>query len=219
MRVVIAGCGRIGSALAVRLAREGNDVRVIDQDPARRRRLPPDFPGRFHPGNGFSRRVLDEAGTARSDALVAVTSHDNRNLVIARTAKETYRVPIVLAGVHDPRHVSLYEGFGIPVVCDVAWSVHRLHRMLLHRDLEPEVTFGDGETLLFRSVLPHYLTGRRLRDLEVDGEIRVVEVTRQGRSLLPSHTTAAASGDVVTFAVAATSLRKVRAFLDRELGT
>jgi trk system potassium uptake protein TrkA len=151
--------------------------------------------------------------------LVAVTSTDNANLVIARTAKETFRVPIVLAGVHDPRHMSLYEGFGIPAVCDAAWSVHRMHRMLLHRELAPEVTFGDGETLLVRSALPHHLTGRRLRDLELEGEIRVVEVTREGRSLLPLRTTTAASGDVVTFAVAAPALRRLRAFLDRELGT
>ncbi|WP_077797026.1 TrkA family potassium uptake protein [Streptomyces sp. JHA26] len=219
MRVVITGCGRIGSALATQLAREHHDVHVVDRDPDVRRRLPPGLAGRFHAGSGFSRRVLEEAGAGCSDALVAVASADNTNLVIARTAKETFRVPIVLAGVHDPQHVGLYEGFGIPAVCDAAWSVHRIHRMLLHRDLEPEVTFGNGETVLVRSVLPHHLTGRRLRDIEIEGEIRVVEVTRGGRSLLPLCTTTAAPGDVVTFAVAAPALRRLRAFLDRELGT
>ncbi|MFD8234794.1 potassium channel family protein [Streptomyces sp. NPDC059696] len=219
MRVVIAGCGRTGSFLAVRLAREDHDVHVVDHDEAVRRRLPAGFPGSFHVGNGFSPRVLEQAGARHSDALVAVTSRDNTNLVIARTAKETFRVPIVLAGVHDPRRVGLYEGLGIPAVCDVTWSVHRIHQLLLHRDLEPDASFGNGETLLVRSALPPYLTGRRLAELEIEGEIRVIEVTRGGRSRLPLHATTAAPDDVVTFAVAATSLRRLRGFLDKELGT
>ena len=219
MRIVIAGCGRIGSVLAVRLTHENHDVHVIDRDPAGRRRLPPGFPGPFHVGNGFSRGILEEAGVRHSDALVAVTSGDNSNLVIARTAKETFRVPIVLARVHDPRHVSLYDGLGIPAVCDVTWSVHRIHQLLLHRDLTPDVRFGDGETLLVRSALPPYLTGRHITEFEVEGEIKAVEVTRGGRSLLPRHGTVAAPDDIVTFAVAATSLRRLRGFLDKELGT
>ncbi|GAA2895661.1 TrkA family potassium uptake protein [Streptomyces mexicanus] len=219
MRVVIVGCGRVGSALAAHLARESHDVRVIDREHTARRRLPHGFPGRFQTGNGFSRSVLEQAGIAHSDAVVAVTSGDNSNLVIARTAKETFRVPTVVAQVHDPRRADLYQGLGIPTVCDVTWSVGRIHQMLLHRHLTPDVTFGNGETLLVRSAVPAYLAGRKLAEFEVDGEIRVVEVTRGGRSLVPGQTTTASPGDVVTFAVAAHCLHRLRAFLDKELGT
>ncbi|WP_112469000.1 potassium channel family protein [Streptomyces triticisoli] len=219
MRVVVAGCGRVGSVLAAQLAGERHDVHVIDRDRGAGRRLPRGFPGEFHLGNGFSRRVLEQAGVAHSDAVVAVTSGDNSNLVIARTAKETYRVPTVLSRVHDPRRAELYEGLGIPTVSDVTWSVNRIHQMLLHRHLVPDVTFGNGETLLVRSAVPAYLAGRKLSEFEVDGEIRVVEVTRDGRSLVPRRTTTAAPEDVVTFAVAAHCLHRLRAFLDKELGT
>ena len=60
--------------------------------------------------------------------------------------------------------------------------------------------------MLVRSQLPAYLTGRRLSEFEVDGEIRVVELTRGGRSLLPAHGTVAEPDDLVTFAVGATAL-------------
>ncbi|WP_052865407.1 potassium channel family protein [Streptomyces niger] len=219
MRAIVAGCGRVGSALAARLVNEGHDVRVIDRDPKTERLLPPGFTGRVLHGNAYNRTLLDTAGTGRADAFVAVTSGDNTNIVSARTAKEVYRVPIVLARIYDPRRADIYRGLGITTIASVRWTVHQLHQMLLHRHLAPEVGFGNGETLLMRSQLPVYLTGRPLAELEVDGEIRVAEVTRGGRSFIPVHGTRAEADDLVTFVVAAEALNRLRGFLDRELGT
>ncbi|MER6532946.1 potassium channel family protein [Streptomyces sp. 900105755] len=219
MRAIVVGCGRVGATLATQLVTEGHDVRVIDQEPEAARLLPTGFPGAFLVGSGFSRPVLEEAGVGHADALVAVTARDNGNIVSARTAKETYRVPIVLARIHDPGRAELCRELGIPAVSSVRWAVSRIHQMLLHRHLTPELVFGNGETLLVRSELPGHLTGRRPTELDVDGEIRVVEITRAGRSLLPAHGVLAEPGDLVTFAVAATALARLRGFLDKELGT
>ncbi|MFI8536545.1 potassium channel family protein [Streptomyces aquilus] len=219
MRVIVVGCGRVGSALAAQLAGEDHDVRIIDRNPKTRRLLPADFSGQVLHGNGFSRTLLESAGIELADAFVAVTSGDNSNIVSARTAKETYRVPIVLARIYDPRRADIYRGLGIPTITSVRWTVHQLHQLLLHRHLTPELDFGNGETLLLRSRLPAYLTGRHLGELEVDGEIRIVEVTRGGRSFLPTHHTPAEVDDLVTFAVAADALGRLRGFLDKELGT
>lgn len=219
MRVIIAGCGRVGATLATRLVAEGHDVRLIDRRPTARRQLASGFTGAFHVGNGFSRTVLETAGIAHADAFVAVTSGDNSNIVSARTAKDTYRVPIVLARIHDPRRADIYRDLGIPTISSVRWTVGRIHQMLLHRHLSPEVSFGNGETLLVRSEVPSYLTGRQVTEFDVDGEFRVVEITRAGRSLLPAHHVRAERGDLVTFSVAATALGRLRGFLDRELGT
>lgn len=219
MKVIVVGCGRVGSALAGLLAAEGHDVQVVDRRPQASRRLPGNPRIRFHGGDGYNRAVLGAAGIEHTDAFVAATSSDNSNIVCARTAKETYRVPIVLARVYDPRRDDTYRELGIPTIAGIRWTVHQIHRMLLHRHLSPELSFGNGETLLVRSALPDYLVGRRLTEFEVDGEIRVVEVTRGGRSLIPAHGTPAYAGDLVTFAVAATALGRLRAFLDKELGT
>ena len=219
MKVIVVGCGRVGATLAGLLASEGHDVQVVDRRPKAARRLPDSPRIRFHEGNGYSRSVLEAAGVEHADAFVAVTSGDNSNIVSARTAKETYRVPNVLARIYDPRRADIYRQLGIPTIASVRWTVHKIHQMLLHRHLSPEISFGNGETLLYRSELPAYLTGRPLAEFEVDGEIRVVEVTRAGRSLIPSHSTTARMGDLVTFTVAVTALSRLRGFLDKELGT
>lgn len=217
MRAIIAGCGRVGSALASQLVTEGHGVSVIDQRREARQNLPANFPGLFLVGSGASLPVLDASGIEHADAFVA-SADDQTNLAMARIAKQTYRVPVVVACVVDPDFTDLYQGLGVHTVVGVRWTVFQMHQLLLHRHLAPELTFGNGETLLIRSQLPSYLAGRRLTVFDVDTEIRVVEVTRAGTSHIPARDTVIQVGDLVTFAVAATALHRLQGFLDRPLG-
>jgi len=219
VKVIIMGCGRVGSTLAHQLSVEGHDVCVLDRDPDTRELLPANYTGEFIVGNGYNRAVLERAGIASAAAFVAVTSGDNTNIVGARIAKEDYRVPQVMARIYDPRRADIYRDLGIPTVASVRWTTNRIRQMLSHRYVNPDVTFGNGDTLLVRETLPCWLAGRPLHDLEVDGEIRVVAVTRGGTSFVPSAASVAETDDAVSFAVAATALDRLRSFLDKELGT
>lgn len=215
MHVIVMGCGRVGAGLAGRLDAEGHSVCVIDKNPKARYALSKGFSGRFLVGIGFSRRVLEEAGVERADAFMAVTSGDNSNIVGARTAKEDFRVPKVVARIYDPRRADIYRELGIATVASVRWTTNEVYQLLFHRDLETEATFGNGETRLVRSGVPDYLAGRRVTEFNVESEISVVEVTRGGRSLLPGPGATLEAGDLVSFAVASTSLARLRGFLDR----
>nr|WP_225956272.1 TrkA family potassium uptake protein [Amycolatopsis lexingtonensis] len=213
------GCGRVGSTLAQQLAVDGHDVCVIDRDSTTRELLPAGYGGGFVVGNGYHREVLRRAGIDDADAFVAVTSGDNTNIVGARIAKEDYRVPQVVARIYDPRRADIYRDLGIPTVASVRWTTNRIHRLLSHRNLDPDAVFGNGETLLVRETLPAWFTGRSFGEFEVAGEIRVIAVTRDGASFLPTGASVATAGDTVSFAVAASALPRLSAFLDKELGT
>jgi len=219
VNVIVIGCGRVGSTLAHQLSVERHDVCVLDRDPGTRELLPAGYTGDFLVGNGYNRTLLEQAGIDGADALVAVTSGDNTNIVAARIAKEDYRVPRVVARIYDPRRADIYRELGIPTVASVRWTAGRIHQMLSHRYLDPDVTFGNGEVLLVRESLPAWLAGRPLRELEVDEQIRVIAVTRGGRAHLPAPQSLVAAGDTVSFAVTATALPRLRSFLDKELGT
>ncbi|MBP2328782.1 trk system potassium uptake protein TrkA [Kibdelosporangium banguiense] len=219
MKAIIMGCGRVGSTLAHQLSVEGHDVCVLDRDPETRQLLPANYSGVFIVGNGYNRAVLEKAGIAEAGAFVAVTSGDNTNIVGARIAKEDYQVPQVVARIYDPRRADIYRDLGIPTVASVRWTTNRIRQMLSHRYVNPEVSFGNGDTLLVRETLPSWFDGRPLHDLEVDSEIRVIAVTRGGTSFIPTTTTLAEADDAVSFAVAATALDRLRSFLDKELGT
>ncbi len=214
MQVLIMGCGRTGSGLAVRLQGEGDVVTVIDPDKGAVGRLPSGFGGRFVEGTGVSRRVLEEGGIASAEAFVAFSPNDSANAVAARIARDTFKVPRVLARLYDPVHATTYSELGIITVGSVQTTVNRAVQLLHHESLEPHQTFGNGETVLVRSAIPEYLAGRPASEFNVDGEIQVVEVSRGGHSTIPHRTALLERGDIVSFIVASGSLGRLRTFLD-----
>ena len=217
MRLVLVGAGRTGSALANRLDAEGHAVGVIDPDPAARATINPSFKGQVLAGSGLSQSVLEAAGVAEADALVALTGSDGVNVVAARAASDHYRVPRVVARLHHPDHAVLYATMAGATVDPLRWAVNHLHRQLTHRHLAPEQSFGAGESILVRSGIPDYLDGRIAADFEAEGEIRVVEITRDGHSLVPGRASTLHRGDVVSFVVAAGSVNRLREFLGRAI--
>src|SRR4051794_16556080 len=130
VHVVVVGCGRVGSSLAVRLVEEGHTVAIIDKRSQSFSRLPENFPGRMITGFGFDRDRLKEAGIEEADALAAVTSGDNSNILVARVARETFGVESVMARIYDPGRAAIYERVGIPTVATVSWTTDQAMRRL-----------------------------------------------------------------------------------------
>ena len=102
MRFIVIGCGRTGAGLARVLDAARHDVVVVDSDAADFERLGPAFRGATLTGVGFDRAVLDRAAITRADGLAAVTGDDEANAVVARLASRVFRVPKVVARLHDP---------------------------------------------------------------------------------------------------------------------
>jgi trk system potassium uptake protein TrkA len=216
MQVIIMGCGRSGSSLAARLEAEGDAIVLLDPDASAEDRLPAGFKGRFIEGSGTSRAWLEEAGIAHAEAFVALSPTDSSNIVATRIAREQYQVPRVIGLLFDQARASIYADLGIATVSAVQTNVNRVHHLLHHRGLEPEQTFGNGETMLVRAFIPDYLGGRRVAELNVPGEIQVVEITRSGHSSVPEGTSVLRPHDFLSFVVASGSLGRLRSFLDRE---
>ena len=134
MHVVVVGCGRVGSGLAISLTKEGHSVAIMDKNPRAFRRLK-DWEGPRIVGSGFDRDDLEKAGAVGADALAAVTSGDNTNILTVRIARETYLIPNVVARIYDPRRAEIYQRLGIPTVATVTWTIDQVRRRL-EADLE-----------------------------------------------------------------------------------
>ena len=133
MKIVILGCGRAGSALALFMSREGHDVAIIDRDSGAFRRLPKNFPGRAIRGVGIDEEILRDAGIESADAFVAVTNGDNTNIMAAQIAKVRFKVPTVVARLYDPVRASAYRDLGIQTLCTTTLGAGVIQDLILGR--------------------------------------------------------------------------------------
>ncbi len=134
MKIVIMGCGRVGAALAKMLDADGHDVTVLDIRPDAFKRLPVDFKGVKHVGNGIDQDVLARVGLADADAFVAVTQGDNRNVMATQMAKHLFGVRRTLCRIYDPIREEIYGDLGLETISPTLIGAMMLKGML---DSEP----------------------------------------------------------------------------------
>jgi trk/ktr system potassium uptake protein len=130
MKVLVIGCGRVGSDLALRYDNEGNEVNVIDEQKEAADNLGPNFKGIFFTGVGLDIEVLRRAGIEDCDVCVVATDGDNTNLVVAQIAHEQFKVPCVIVRVFDPNRADFYSKRGFNVVCPVKLTVAAMHTVV-----------------------------------------------------------------------------------------
>src|SRR3990172_2293790 len=208
------GCGRVGSQLAKVMTMEGHQVTVIDKNPAAFERLGPTFKGKKVSGIGFDLEVLKAAGIEKADAFVSVTNGDNSNILGARIAKNTFRVPKVIARIYDPLREKLYRQLGIQTISSTSWAANKIKDLVLHGELVRHLSFGNGEVDLVEGEIPPALVGRRVADLNIPGEVKVVAVVRLGSAFIPSLGTELQAGDGIQFAVLSSGMPKLKKLLN-----
>ena len=171
VHVVVVGCGRVGSSLARRLTAESHSVAIIDKRSQSFDRFLLDWPGTKIVGYGFDRDRLSEAGIERADALAAVTSGDNSNIIVARIAKETYQVANVMARIYDPRRATVYERLGIATVATVEWTADQAMRRITPDVTRAEWVHRTAGLAVVERGLPVSRVGKPLGGLEQDGPL------------------------------------------------
>lgn len=128
--IVIVGCGRLGSMLASQLSSQGHSVVVIDQREACFSNLSSEFSGFSVVGDAAELATLRQAKVSKADCLLAVTSEDNVNLMVAQIARTVFEVPTVLARVFDPAREAIYQELEIDTISPTQLSADRFLQKL-----------------------------------------------------------------------------------------
>jgi Trk K+ transport system NAD-binding subunit len=202
MRIIVIGAGGVTRDLLRRLG-ELWDVTVIDPEPelltraAKVRRI------KGLQGDGSSRVVLERAGLADADALVAATGDDAVNLEVCRIAKEAGLLRLAAVAAL-PERLPQYRELGVP-----ALSPHGLAARQLELNLEPRrissTAFADGraEAIEFRIAPDSPVRGAALKDIASETWL-VAAVLRDGALIVPHGDTVLQQDDLVTVVGAAT---------------
>jgi trk system potassium uptake protein TrkA len=126
MKVVVIGCGRVGSSVALELDRDGWEVTAVDESEEALSRLGENWEGGFVVGHGMDMDVLRRAGIEQADAVVVSTNGDNTNLVVGQLAMKRFDIPTVVVRILDPARAQLYRELGLHIVCPTQTAISEL---------------------------------------------------------------------------------------------
>jgi trk system potassium uptake protein TrkA len=140
MKVLVIGCGRVGSGVALDLARDGWDVAIIDEREEALVRLGDHWAGAFVVGHGMDLDVLIRGGIEDADAVVVATNGDNTNIVIGQVAKRRFNVPNVAVRLLDPARAKFYAAQGMQTVCPTQTAIEELTAAVLAQAPPREVS-------------------------------------------------------------------------------
>jgi len=223
MKILILGACQVGRTAAQALAREeANEVTVVDVNEEVLRDLQDRLDVRTVAGNAAHPTVLEAAGCAEADIIVALTSSDEVNLVACDVAFTLFRTPTKIARLRAHEYASRPELFrtdGLSV--DVIISPEQLvteyvERLIHHPGTLQVLDFADGKVRLVgvRTGRGGLLVGHPLRELTKhlpNIEVRVVAIYRDGRSVQPDGETIISEGDEVFFLAAHEDIRRAMA--------
>ncbi|MGB8004405.1 MAG: TrkA family potassium uptake protein [Gaiellaceae bacterium] len=126
MKLIVIGCGRVGSTIAKRFASEGWDVTAVDENETALSRLGENWTGGFIVGHGMDTAVLREAGIEEADSVVVATDGDNTNLIIGQVAQKRFGVECTVVRILDPARAAFYRERGLRTVCPTAAAIDAL---------------------------------------------------------------------------------------------
>src|SRR6202171_2280616 len=221
MKILILGAGKVGRPAADHLSREeANEVTVVDLNEDVLRDLQDRLDVRTVAGNAAHPTVLETAGAAEADIIVALTSSDEVNMMACEVAFTLFRTPTKIARIRAADYTSRAALFGAEgLSVDVFINPEQLvteyvERLIYHPGALQVLDFADGKVRLVgvRAQRDGLLVGQSLRELArhlPKVEVRVVAIYRDGRSVPPEGDTVVAEGDEVFFLAARNDIRRV----------
>ena len=212
MKVIVCGAGQVGSNIARHLAAENNDVTVIDQSPDLVRKISDMYDVRGMVGFASHPDMLESAGAADCDMLIAVTFYDEVNMGACQVAHSLFNVPTKIARVRSqsylkPGWANLFsrEHMPIDVIISPEIEVARAVNRALHVPGAIEMLpFAEDRVRLIGVRIdedcPIINTPlRQLTELFPDLSLFVTGIVRGDRVIVPSGDDQILPGDEVYF--------------------
>jgi len=218
MKLIIAGCGRVGAELAKIVSRKGHEVNVIDIDPEAFDRLDEDFRGRTIQGDVRDKAVLERADIENADGFAAVTPRDDINLVAAQAASKLFHVPNVVARVYDSNHSRVFALSGLHTIITTTWGAHRMEQLLTHPGSLEIASLGNGAVRILEVHIPAHLSGSSIADITARCDCRPTALIRGGEAALVDEDTRLMQGDLLIVALQSTYLPNMDDLLNAEEG-
>lgn len=216
MNIIIAGCGGVGSTLAEQLTSEGHEITIIDCDSKKLQMVTAQYDVMGIQGNSTSYRVQLEAGVDKADLLIAVTDHDEVNMLTCLIAKKAGNCQTI-ARVRRPQYFAeidyIRDELGLSMAVNPEFAAAQEISRLIQIPSALEVdTFAKGRASLIKIQIPEgsMLDQVRLADfsarVEEDALICIVE--RDKEVFIPDGSFVLQAGDMIYISMQMATLNR-----------
>ncbi len=207
LKIIIVGCGKVGSTLVEILSKEGNEITIIDKNAKNLEALTNTFDIMGVEGNGASFKTQDEAGIKNADLMIAVTGSDELNLLCCTVAKQVGNCATI-ARVRTPEYSRetqyLTDQLGLAMIINPEFEVAKEISRILCMPSALEVSsfaHGQAELIKFKINEESKLNGIRICDLPtiINTKILVCAIERDDKVFIPSGNDRILSDDIISF--------------------
>ena len=206
MKIVIAGAGSVGRAVALELLDHGHEVTLIDKKPDQLR-VASVADAEWVLADACSPEALSEAGVREADVVLAATGDDKANLVISLLAKTEFAIPRVVARLNNPKNEWLFNAsWGV----DVPVSTPRIMTALVEEAISVGTpvklfAFNSAQAAMYAFVLPENspIIGKSIADVAFPPRVVLSAILRDGEPFAPQADDQYESGDELVFLISA----------------
>ncbi len=198
MYLIVAGAGKVGVNLTRELLGQGHEVTMIENSRNRYLLVEQELEHNIQYGDASELWVLERAGIARAEMVIAVTGDDEDNILICQVAKEKYNVERIIARVNNPRNRAHFDLLGIKPVVSATDLILKLlehevpHHNLVHLlDLEAEKI----EIIEVRLRENSPIAGMTVGEIETPDRTLLISILREGTGFVPTAESELKVGD------------------------
>lgn len=198
MRILIVGGGKLIYFISRALISKGHKVTVIDKGRESGILLARQFKINIVHGDGSDPEILEDAGAFYSDALLALTPHDQDNFAICQMADAYFQIPRILTLVNDPDNEKVFRNLGIG---DAISTTHILTSLIeqkaIFEDIVKLTPVGEGKMNITEVVLKRTskAANKPLSGLGLPKDCLIAGLIRKDTPIIPHGATRLRPGD------------------------
>ena len=222
MKIIIVGAGEVGFHCAQKLSEEGQDVVLVDKDPAQIKRITDNLDVQAITGSGTSPETLKSAGIVGADMLVAATDSDEANLIACLLARNLNRYILKVARVRNREYLDEKELFGESllgvdqIINPESAMVETIRNLMMVPGASDVIDFVGGRVKLigFSITGGSTLAGRQLSTFsDFNGNLLIGAIIRDEKVLIPHGNDTIQAGDLIYLVIRSDEINKIFGFL------
>ena len=199
MYIVIIGCGRLGSGLAMELSNDGHDVVIVDKYAKNLERLRSGFNGIKIKGVEIDNDILMEAGIDKADMFLAMTPADNINIMASQIAKDIFKVPRVIARIFDPSREFIYRKLGLQTINPTELGITIIKNKIIDKNSDSLLILSNDVSIEEISI--NNIKFNNILEIEDKFNCRICAVCKNEEVMIPNKNQLLEKGDKIVCSI------------------